>query len=1353
MLVAELPDDCCILFLGDPGSGKTTCMTAAAKARGGEFLPVRTFLCRFGWRPPAGTTLFLDALDEALADGPDNPARAVAKALYEAGAPRFWLSCRPVDWNGLAGESLLEDCAGTGQLLTVRLLPLDDASVEHIVSEAGQDPDQFLRQVQTARLAPLLRNPETLNLMLTIATKGDGLPSSRHALYERATRILLEEANTTRPRPVGHRPPPPDAVLEAAGIACAVLILADRDTVTFIPASANPDERSVAVDEIDPYGTHTAALRAAIGSRLFADTSDGRRWAPQHRTIAEYLAAAFLARLVSNNGYPLRRLLALILGHHGEPHPALRGLFGWLCTLLPSDAVRLVQHDPYGVLAYGDPTILSPQTLTALLSALRELERREPYFRRGLWGEAQFAVLSSAALVDSLHHILEERPWRGHLASCILEALAEGEPRPELIPTLIETVLDASLATDDRADVVPALLNACRRDCRPAVDVFRRLVHEPGLDASRTLATQFLVRLYPKSLTLSDLADFAAYYALGNDRATTSDSSLLKRSLVPLVPSGQEAAILDSWAEQDWITPRRAFSSRAETLGRVALCLVVRALPTFQSRNVNRLVGWLNVVGDLDRQETRWFEAANTAFSLRPDLFVPMAIAATELAPREALREPRQAGSNLRLLAQWWQWPTDGGQRLLDAGLIESVPFRRELLFSFSLQLCFCRNDFNLFERVYAEADFHPDLAAILSCFCFQQIPSEQDYWQRHDIRRRREYEECRRHEHAELLRNLHEHLPQIAAGTATHELYDLANIWLGLCSRGEDKKLEPAERLVRETDREVLAAALAGWRTLASEGQLPTPAQLGKSRVDNCIWIVEVPAVLGAGLLFNDAGMDMPPLAEPRLGSLIALGLLSLSISSYGEIDHSWVGRIAALSPHAAEVAVRDLLGLQLDAGCHSVSGLYQVCQMPELAAIRQVLLPELLVRVRTGQVLECLIGAALRELPADILLGVIRRRISAADGLDAAVCWWLLVAGWLLSPDEFAVGIETAVTENSELLNQLAESTGETLFGSRFHSKPVLSLTHRKFLARLCGPAWPPAPLVDGVHGVSSAADLARFVARQFEGIASDPSSEATSVLAALLANPALIAHRPMIQNAIAQRRRDEIRRGWETPSPAKLVATLQDGPPATAADLKAFAEDHLRSLNDALRTTQDNSWKGFWDGKSDEPKIENDCRDHLCVLLRQWFVMAGLQTQVEVRGAGDDRCDIVVRSLKVTLPIEVKGEWHPELWTAWQDQLGDRYAREPSSGGQGIYLVLWFGRASLKDPTSGAGIDDPRVLECALQSLVDETGYRLLVVVLNASKPGPRRPQAPRKVTSGRPPAGRRRTPAGKSENPDC
>jgi hypothetical protein len=1311
-------------------------MAEAASVFGGSFVPVRQFLTRpAGWVTP-GTPLFLDALDEALAGGPSNPADAVARKLYECGQPRFWLSCRPVDWAALAGTRVLRDAAGNRPLIPVRLLPLDEADVEALVRAGGQVPTEFLRQVKEARLTPLLQNPQTLLLMLDVASRGGGLPSSRRALYETAADLLAREANRERPQ-LHHagRRPPPVALLDAAGLACSALLLADRDAVEL---DSSGDQRDVSLDDLDPEGTNRDALRAALASRLFSAVGEGR-FAPQHRTVAEFLAGRFLARRVAAPSLPLRRVEALLCGGNPEPHPSLRGLFAWVATLLPARAERLVRLDPYGVLAYGDPSEFGPAALHALLGALADLERRDPFFRSGLWGEARFGALASPALAGALRDILESRPWPGQLAWCVLEALSEGQALPELVPTLSSVVLDASVPEDGRAGAITAFLRACAGDISPAVAVFRRLLKDRDPHGSKGLAARLLVQLYPDHLGVTDLADFADFFAGGAERTTTHAQGHIEWRLPDRVPAGDEPAVLDALAAQPWVSGVRPSLGPTAALARVARALLLRALPTLGVDEAARLVGWLRVIDAHNRDND---DAMAAAFATRADLFAPMAVAATELAPRDALHDARMGSYNLRDLAPWWVWPDNGGLRLLEHGLAETDPFRRELLFIFCLQLCFDGGKGReLFERVWQEAERNSDLAELVSGARTCAVPDDKVYWQRHQALRRRKERNEDRLRRSENLRRLRAELPQIANGTAQNALLWCADVCLGRLVRADDddKGADPFERLSREADAEVSAATGAGLRLLAANGWLPSSAEVGGLRLQGREYTMARAWLLGADMLFADSDGGMPQLSDDRLTSLMVLALVT-STSFGASKKRDWPARVAAALPAAATTALRELLLPQLEAGFQFVDGLDEVLRNPGFEAVKRTLLPDLVDRLANGTAMDSVLEAGLADLQADTLLPALRRRLDAVRG-DPDVRWPMLVAAWMLSPEEFELEVGGAVDGDQGRLADLAERTGEMSHGFSAATKPSLQLAHRVFLVRRCGPAWQPAPLPVGVFSPPCAADLASFVDRQFDAIASDPLPEAGRALEAFAVDASLASHSAMIRHALARRRRDDIRRGWETPSLGALVGALRAAEPATADDLLAFAEDHLRSLNAELRTTQENRWKGFWDSRPLRPKIENDCRDHLCALLAGRFEASGLAAAVEARVSGDDRCDIRVRSLAVTLPIEAKGEWHSKLWTAWRDQLGEGYAREPSSAGRGVYLVFWCGTKRIAHPKSGIVMGDPLALEEALQTLVNESGHALRVVVMDITPPGV--PSAGRS-TSRR--TGRRPRPAG-------
>lgn len=99
---------------------------------------------------------------------------------------------------------------------------------------------------------------------------------------------------------------------------------------------------------------------------------------------------------------------------------------------------------------------------------------------------------------------------------------------------------------------------------------------------------------------------------------------------------------------------------------------------------------------------------------------------------------------------------------------------------------------------------------------------------------------------------------------------------------------------------------------------------------------------------------------------------------------------------------------------------------------------------------------------------------------------------------------------------------------------------------------------------------------------------------------------------------------------------------------------------------------------------------------------------------------RASLVLPNKRIAVPIEVKKEDHRALWSASRTQLKDLYATDPTAGGAGIYLVLWFGEKVTASP-SGKRPVTPHELHCALTDLIEpEDRARLRVLVLDLSLP---------------------------------
>ena len=70
------------------------------------------------------------------------------------------------------------------------------------------------------------------------------------------------------------------------------------------------------------------------------------------------------------------------------------------------------------------------------------------------------------------------------------------------------------------------------------------------------------------------------------------------------------------------------------------------------------------------------------------------------------------------------------------------------------------------------------------------------------------------------------------------------------------------------------------------------------------------------------------------------------------------------------------------------------------------------------------------------------------------------------------------------------------------------------------------------------------------------------------------------------------------------------------------------------------------------------------------------AAIRFEPEVHMPGQTRADIAVIRNTIGLPIEIKVQWHPNVWDAPSDQLDANYARDWHAEGRGVYVILWFG-----------------------------------------------------------------------------
>jgi hypothetical protein len=92
------------------------------------------------------------------------------------------------------------------------------------------DPSAFLEQAYKRELDDFLLNPQNLLMLADVVEKGDW-PKKRRDLYHAATELLLQERSPTRSR-FGEGVYTPDELREAAGVICAVRLIADVEGIS-----------------------------------------------------------------------------------------------------------------------------------------------------------------------------------------------------------------------------------------------------------------------------------------------------------------------------------------------------------------------------------------------------------------------------------------------------------------------------------------------------------------------------------------------------------------------------------------------------------------------------------------------------------------------------------------------------------------------------------------------------------------------------------------------------------------------------------------------------------------------------------------------------------------------------------------------------------------------------------------------------------------------------------------------------------------------------------------------------------------------------------------------------------------
>lgn len=1301
-----------VIVLGDAGMGKTTLLEEIGGRDGYKFVHARRLVRSHDPRTLLGdaTTFVIDALDELAVQAEGDAVDAVLKSLEKAEFPNFVLACRVADWRSATSTQAVKDSYGADPL-ELFLEPILRDEARALLSEDIGDvrADFVLTHFEENRLEGLFGNPQTLKLIRAVSSSEE-LPSSRTALFELSAKKMWSEHSEKKASSPLARLNEVEA-LNAAGSAFSSLILAGKRAVSRQPA-VDIDSDDLPITEISIVAPKDD-LYAVLESRLLTSNVEGNpdRFSYTHRSVGEFLAARWLAQKADTDR-KRRRLLRLFHGHGLVP-ASLRGVHAWLAGD-PLLALDVIATDPMGVVEYGDTDDLSVEQARALLESLFELGDRDP---RHYDFDKAFSLrgIAKTSLSSELEALIVSQSTPFSLRALLLHSVSGSEVANLLAETLEKLALNPDVTFYERRIAGSALVDLPIADVKWP-QIFSKL-HDLVEENSLRLAIELLrekefagqtdiqiVELIVAFCGLS-ICEYpqrkrtrigGVLWGLENnlpDERVEPILNILSEYLIALL--GDE---FDQFEDSDVINLVYALIEKRLALGSV---------------DPRKLWGWLSSFGERrgyhdDSQEaiSAWLQDNDEA---------------RRKIQRIALLE--QVGTENVWMRAWRLndllralYPSEGD-------IIELLSFLDPLAEAAGdrwkdlVRLCPHSEEQGEGVRKAAESfATEQEGREFLEQIANPKVPEWQKDRYEQNLKRKNEKQKIWAEHKANFLKNIDD-----LRGGKFGEVVQPARAYLKLFSDiGND--VPAHERIEQWLGPDLQEAAFQGFDVyLTDESSKPTAKDVAESYSERKYW--SAACIFVAALAERvRTRKSLDDLSDDRL--LAAL----LEIRFTHILDRAGIDQVS----DAIEQAVKGRSGLwekfwrlriepQFKAGTEHVTGLHELARGNEKSEMATTLAIEWLERfpdmnhIAQVELIDCLIAAgkfeALRNHAEN------KRQIDTSD--EECLSDWDAIA-LLVDFDRASEQLGSTRGCDPNFIWHLRSRLG------RHHEEksPVsLSAEQLTWIITNFRTMWPYVPHPSGTtSGDTNPWDATEYLVAQINRLGSITSFEAISSLSVLRDEPA-DGYTNHLKSAFTEQAQKAVEESYTPPTISELKSILIDGPPNSMNQLQAVMLEELIEAQRKIRSHPVDWYKDFFsDGI---PKGEEECRDTLLKMFGDY--PNGILCEPEGHLADDKRADIRCTISSLMLPIEIKGQWHKDLWHAADTQLDRLYSNDWRAERKGIYLVFWFGEDVPSNkkmkPLEGGGNHptSPDELRSALiQNSVAARQGNIEVVVLDLVRP---------------------------------
>ena len=1305
------------VLLGAPGGGKTSVCQEIARQLNGQLVRADDVACGFfNIRPESeGQILVIDGLDEVSSKPIPEAFAEIIKTIKNLGYDNWLISCRSYEWR----KELLSQRIQSAFQQSPEVAHLGDLSDDEIkafleIFLVDGSSEQFIKDAERKGATDFLQNPQTLQ-MLVQAVGSDGWPKTKTGLLHSACKVMASEDNRL------HREKNPDRpneeqMIDIAGWVCAQLLMSGGQAIAL---DGQGSENTPRPADLVSSEYSIKDIKAVCQTKLFKPAGAGHV-EPVHRTVAEFLAGRWLAEAFKadpRNISPARVMNYLTSFGTSAIPPDLHGLYAWIVSLDDLNRRQNIKHNPYVCLRYGDLSGFSDGELVAFLKEFRIFAEKDPFFIGEDWYSQLNRGLGREDSIkdDFIDTISNGAPHQ--LVVALLRAIQGTELANAMVDDLKAIVLDEKISLSERLTAIEALEDSL--EATDWVKLADCLLEQSTKDSLR-ISIDGSISKKPELFSGEKIAEHIIAY----EKVTESEGTIGVGCRIPRQCSEKQVLKISQLLAAEM--PMSIKHNRIEGSYNFEIWLGGLLLRLFKvvkeptAHQIWPIVSRLNdlVYGDDGKEETKsWF---NEHDDIRREI--------------QSMTLKEAEGGIDRWEALRWLSNSSMGLNMRESDIVyhlEELMLTKDTFPDWKngwRDLVMLGRDNrafggNILSFVSEQVNNFPELKPILEDILNPSISEHEAKSQ--DLER--QYEEEALAEIEQRHANFSEVRESMEQGEDIYALGKAARAALGHYSDLK-KTPSPKESLTEMVGQENLASVIAGFEVAVKRDDIPSVRDCTNLRVDvykGSMYPLELIS-LAHSMLTVEAGKPLTSL--PKKAQLCALSASWSDLSGYEKEKLSEEVRanlqdILFQDHKIKRKFVKDMIEPILGAGKELSPGFYYFIQEEMLSDILPDIALEWLTKFedmnehRLCDLLKSVIGSGdhkkdLIKLADDRL----KNNTWASEGHRRT--WH--VAAFLLDFDYFYAVVRKFANEDENHLWTFGDLASAREYGKS--SALSLSIEQIAFLLKTFAPQWPDSsPPSGGWSGSNNPWDASRWLNYLIKMLSERKSEKAIKCLENLATSKCMDTYQDNVKHELAVARRALAETRHQEVNLEDVREILLSGKPVNVSDLQALFIEKFEEYQAKIRTGHTDAYKIFWD--RDEPHVENYCRDRLLDGLEQEMGAYGVRVHKEGTMANEIRVDLLFSCGDFDLPVEIKRQWHPDIWTAAHEQLEERYSENYRTDGTGVYLVIWHGDVEGKMIPKPPIGERPKSAEEMLQTLLDNSGDlspKTKIVVLDVSKP---------------------------------